>query len=145
MNRIALIPTAELMALAHHVVLRHVDDMHSLADYRPLVEYVMDDYCYGPGVTRAATIAEILGEVGVPDTDCALVQERLDEALVAAVQSAFKIIYPSRQYSHRWLGEDLVVEERVCTPWNIAPVRAVPPDESMDNWDFEPERLRQRA
>jgi len=148
MNRAAVLPAAELMALAHHIVRKHLPEEQTLADYRLLINPILDEYCYGFGVVRDFTITERLTEWDVPVEACEQIEKQLSDVLIGAIQQAFTIIYPARHYNYRWVGEDLIVEESVCIPILSSSSRTMVDsiDElEQDETSFTPERLRRRS
>lgn len=120
-----------------------------VADHRPMVEVVLDLYCFGQNIKHRKTVREMASEYSVPTDIAVEIEETLTRTLLTVIQNGFGLIYPSRFYRYHWFNEgDIIIEEFAAKPadfedepLDIELVLDPAEDGSFDT-GFTPERLR---
>ena len=127
-----------------------------IAELRPLVEVVLDQYCYGQS-RHPFTAQEMITAFGIPSEIALEAETKIRTVILRQVQMAFGVIYPSCRYHYQWrYDKTLQMSESESVP--IEP--PVDPDEcsetvevendhdpevlkeSLERGDWVPERLR---
>jgi len=143
-KRGAIVSAQELVGFIQNQLEPYMGDAAFVADHRPLLNGVLEQYFLGAPVSLGQSVVETIVAYGVPTEIAQRIDERLTQQLTRAIQRAFGIIYPARHYTHLIQGDgDIVVYEHILT---AIPTDTPPTPEEMedglDRGDWYPERQR---
>ena len=145
MRKRVLISAVDLVGHVSGALRPYIGVAAEIADHKPLVEVVLDLYCYGRNMTRRQSVVEMVCAYGVPTDVARQVEETLTDTLLTVIQSGFGFIYPCRHYRHQWFNDgDLIIDEYLELPADFDDIEIVlePMDSSEVMGDYVPERLR---
>lgn len=147
MAKRVLISAVDLVTYVQGALRPYIGVAAEIADHKPLVEVVLDRYCYGRSLHRQ-NVVEMVCAYGIPTDVAREVEETLTQGLLTVIQNGFGLIYPSRRYHHQWFNDgDLIVDESLEPSTDYDGIELVmDPQEPIDGMgDFVPERQRRRG
>lgn len=144
MSRSIIISGQEMLGLISHELETYIGVVAHIADHRPILKALLDEYLYGRPIESDKTVRDMLLEYSVPTLVVDGMVERLMHLMLRQVQFGFGIIYPYRGYHYRLLpsGDAFITE----TNSPIVPIQRDPELEENDEerGDWIPERARRR-
>jgi hypothetical protein len=140
-----LISAVDLVGYVQGALRPYIGVAADIADHRPLVEVVLDHYCYGRNMTHRQSVVEMVCGYGIPTDVARTVEETLTRDLLTVIQTGFGLIYPCRYYRYQWFNDgDVLVDEFLEIPADFDDIELVlePMDSTEGMGDYVPERLR---
>lgn len=139
--RTVYIPLAECYAQIVNTLKPYVGVVAEIADHRPVLESILDQYFYGRCVGQYDEHTH-LTQFSLPTELTHEVLQRITHQILRMIQTGFQVMYPSRHYTYTFLAGDLKIEEtETYVPRLVASVQK---DDEVFNDDdgYIPERLR---
>ena len=143
MARTVLLSTAELTAEVQAVMEPHIDMAAVLADYRPLLEAVLDQYFHNAALNRSAH--QLVVSYGVPTDVATSIVDRIFNRITRMMSAGFAGVIPSRSYSYKLLGETNILITEETPVARFIPDPSFNPDnhhEGLERNDWFSERMR---
>ena len=135
--RTVYLPLDEIYGQIANVLRPYIGVVAEIADYKPILESVLENYFYGHSLSKFETL-EYLKQLKLPTDLAKELDTKITTTAIQTIVYGFQVIYPARNYEYRFIGDDIAITEII--PVILTLCTDVQHDSEDDG--YTPERLR---
>lgn len=137
MKRRVIFTLSELLDKVEELLTPHIGVSAAIIGNQHFVMAILENFCYGTPIPSSDEFGYI-----VPSEIFQRIQNEVKQYIHRSAQTGFGVVWPSFSYGFFCLGDDIVLEE-LDEPRPV-PETAQSIQESIENGDYVPERLRRQ-